>query len=164
MSAMVLVVVLGVGGACSSSTGDTASPGASGPSSAAASPASSATPSTNTKETCAAAKTMVSDTDVDTFTKRFGALITARQLKNADAEAAAKTGIQTTAGTWARQLGELGQRADDPALRTALGNLATALTTISTNESLAGVHTFEDAARLAGVLSDALDALTKACG
>ncbi|GAA2366699.1 hypothetical protein [Dactylosporangium salmoneum] len=161
MSVLGLVLVLGAG-ACSDSSGDTAA-GAPSDSATAAAAAPSVTPAGNSKEICTAATTLVNNADVDTLTKQFGALITARQTKNAAAEATAKKAIQDQAGTWSHQLGELQQRATDPALRTALGTLVTALTTLSADDSLAGVRSFEDAARIAGPLADAVNALQKAC-
>ncbi|GAA3295263.1 hypothetical protein GCM10020218_075940 [Dactylosporangium vinaceum] len=165
MSVLGVALVLGAA-ACSDESGDTATgaPSAAVTSAAAvASPSPSAKLVGNGKEICTAAMTMVNTTDVDSFTKQFGALITARQLKNAAAEATAKKAIQDQAARWSQQLNELQGRADDPALRTALGTLASALTKASADDSLAGVKTFEDAGRVVSPVGSAVDALQKAC-
>jgi hypothetical protein len=162
MSVMVLAAVLGAGSACGGSTGDTAASATSA--AAAPTPSASPSPAGNTKSICDAAKTMLAQTNVDGFTKEFGALVQARKLKNAQAEAVAKKAIQDEVNTWLPTLKKLAQDADDASLRTALGNLATALTTASSDATLAGVNSIEDAARVAGPVSDAVADVTKACG
>lgn len=167
LTAAFLVAIVGTGGACAS-TDDTATPGASagasaGTSSAAAPSASATAAAGNTKEICAAAVTLVNEADINAFGRNLGALAAARQMKNAEAETTAKNAIKTQAGLWAKQLGDLGQRADDPALRTTLGTFATALTAVATDEALAGVKSVEDAGAVVAKLSPSIDALTKAC-
>ena len=163
LTAALLVALATTAGACTDSDGSSGSPASPGASSAAA--ASSSTSSAgNTKEICAAVNTLVNDADLDGLGKQLGAIGTARRLKNAEAETAAKNGIKTQAATWAKQLGDLRQRATDPALQSALGDLATALTTVGTDEYLAKIPGVEDAAMAIAALSPGLDAVKKICG
>ncbi len=162
LTAAFLVAIVGTSGACAS-TDDTATPGASAGTSSAAASASATAAAGNTKEICDAAKTLVNDADLNAFGRNLSALATARQTKNAEAEATAKNAIKTQAGQWAKQLGDLGQRADDPALRSTLGTFAAALTTVGTDESLAGITSVEQAGAVVAKLSPSIDALTKAC-
>ncbi|MEU7870126.1 hypothetical protein [Dactylosporangium sp. NPDC049140] len=106
------------------------------------------------KGICAAAATLVNNAYVDTLTKQFGALITARQTKNA---------IQDQAGTWSHRLGGLQPLAADPAAAYGARHAGH-----GAHDTLGGGFAgrcppFEDAARVAGPLADAVDSLQKAC-
>jgi hypothetical protein len=134
------------------------------PTAAASQAPSAAAPIGNTTSTCTAVKTFVNDDSLDPFGRQLGSLVTARELANAEAEKVATNGIRTVTGTWAAQLIEFQQGADDPALRTALGTLATSLTTLGSPEYLAGVKTFEDAGRAISMIDPGLTAVEKICG
>jgi hypothetical protein len=164
LTAAFLVAIVGGSGACAESAKDAVLPGtSSAPAvSVSSSPAASADVG-NTKQVCAAVKTLVSDENLDALGKNLGTLATARQLKNAQLEATAKTAIQTQAGASAKQLNDLQQQATDPTLKSALGAVAVALTTLGANETLAGINTVEDAAKVITTLGSASDSLSKAC-
>lgn len=161
LTAALLAAIAGVASACSGPAGTTPSGTASPRTSAAAASQSAATG--NTAEICAAANTLVNSNDLAALGRQFTTLATAGQLNNAETAAAARTAIRTQAGTWAQQLGELQQRATDPALAKSLGTLATSLTTLGTEEYLSGVKTVEDAGTAILTLGTGLDTLTKSC-
>jgi hypothetical protein len=162
LTAAFLVAIVGAGGACAESAKNTVPPGTSSAPAVSSSPSASADAG-NTKQICTAVKTLVSDENLDALGKNLGTLATARQLKDAQLEATAKTAIQTQASASARQLNDLQQQATDPALKSALGAVAAALTTLGANETLAGINTVEDAAKAINALGSASGALSKAC-
>jgi hypothetical protein len=162
LTAALLVAIVGASGACAESAKDPVSPGTSSAPVGASSPSASADAG-NTKQICTAVKTLVSDENLNALGKNLGTLATARQLKDAQLEATAKTAIQTQAGASAKQLNDLQQQATDPTLKSALGAVAVALTTLGANETLAGINSVEDAAKAITTLGSASDALSKAC-
>jgi hypothetical protein len=170
LTAAFLVALVSASSACAGSTGTTASPGSSPAVGAtAAPPASASAPAGaavagNSKEICTAANTLISDSSLDALGRQLGTLATAHQMNNADVQAAAEDAIKTQAGTWAQQLTELQGQADDPGLRTTLGELSTALTALASKESLAGVKSVEQAGMAVLTLGSGLDNLKKACG
>nr|GID87250.1 hypothetical protein Ade03nite_61740 [Actinoplanes derwentensis] len=107
---------------------------------------------------------MMSQATLDGLGRQLGDLTTAHLMANADAVQVQTTGIRTVSGTLAAQLSEFQQRADDPALRAALGTLVTSLTTLGSQENLAGVKTLEDAGRAITPVSSSLNEVEKICG
>lgn len=165
LTAAFLVAIVGTAGACGDTTDDTASTGAT---SAAVSPSPSPSPSidvaANTKEICGKAEALLTEADMTALGKQIGAIIVARQQKNAAAEATAKTAIKAQTDKWATQLGELQAQAADPALKTAMGTLITQINTLAKDDYLAGFKTTADANKLEATLTVATDAMTKVCG
>jgi hypothetical protein len=164
LTAALLVAIVGTSGACASSD-DTATPGASaGTSSAAPSKTPSVDVAANTKDICARSEALIKEDEVREVGRQVGLIIAARQQKNADAEAKAKTAIRAKTDSWAKDLGVMQQEAADPALKAALGTLITALTTLGKDEYLAGFKSAADAGKLEATLTTATDAMTKVCG
>ncbi|GIE28449.1 hypothetical protein Ait01nite_014940 [Actinoplanes italicus] len=170
LTATCLVALVSTTGACAGTTGTTTSPGASPAIGATAAPPASAPASAgtatagNSQAVCTSAKTLINDSDLDALGQQLGALATAHQTKNADAQATAEKAIKNQAGTWAQELGQLQQQADDPGLRTTLGELSTSLTALASTESLDGVKSVEQAGLTVLTLGTGLDKLKKACG
>jgi hypothetical protein len=165
LTAAVLVAIVGVTGACGDTTDDTASPGASTGTTQAATPASpSVDVAANTKDICAKSEAVITEADMTAAGKQVGFIIAARAQKNATAEANAKTALRAQIDTWNKQFGPLQSQAADPALRAALGTLITALTTIGSDEYLAGFKSTADLTKLEATLTTATDAMTKVCG
>jgi hypothetical protein len=167
LTAAFLVAIVGAGGACTEPAKNTVPPGTVPPGTSGA-PAVASSPSAsadvgNTKQVCTAVKTLVSDENLDALGKNLGTLATARRLKDAQLEATTKTAIQTQAGASAKQLNDLQQQATDPTLKSALGAVAVALTTLGTDQTLAGINSVEDAAKAINALGSASDSLSKAC-
>jgi hypothetical protein len=164
LTAALLVAIVGTSGACAS-TDDTATPGASaGTSSAAPSKTPSVDVAANTKDICARSEALIKEDEIREVGRQVGLIIAARQQKNADAEAKAKTAIRAKTDAWAKDLGVMQQEAADPALKAALGTLITALTTLGKDEYLAGFKSAADATKLEATLTTATDAMTKVCG
>ncbi|MEU4622022.1 hypothetical protein AB0G04_18865 [Actinoplanes sp. NPDC023801] len=172
LTAAFLVTIVSATGACTGSAGGTASPGtstatgapAAAPSASVSAPGGGTAVAGNSKEVCTAAKTLINDSDLDALGQQLGNLVTAHRTNNADARAAAETAVRTQAGTWAQQLADLQKQADDPGLRTTLGDLSTALTALGSKESLADVNSAEQAGLAILTLGTGLDNLKKACG
>ncbi|MEV4514042.1 hypothetical protein AB0K00_34415 [Dactylosporangium sp. NPDC049525] len=164
LTAALLVAIVGTSGACAS-TDDTASTGASaGTASAASSKAPSVDVAANTKDICTRSEALIKEDEVREVGRQVGLIIAARQQKNADAEAKAKTAIRAKTDSWAKDLGVMQQEAADPALKAALGTLITALTTLGKDDYLAGFKSTADAAKLEATLTTATDAMSKVCG
>jgi hypothetical protein len=169
LTAAFLVAIVGTSGACAAADDTTTAPSASaGTSSAATVPSTAATPSVdvaaNTKEICAKSEAVITEADLTKVGQQIRAVIEARQQKNADAEAKAKTAIRAQIDLWNKQLSPLQAQAADPALKTAMGTLITALNTLGKDEYLAGFKSVADAAKLEATLTTATDAMTKVCG
>ncbi|SDT50755.1 hypothetical protein [Actinoplanes derwentensis] len=161
LTAALLIMVAGTTSACSEPTADTAAPATT---TAVAPSPSAAAPIGNTVSMCTAVTTMMSQATLDGLGRQLGDLTTAHLMANADAVQVQTTGIRTVSGTLAAQLSEFQQRADDPALRAALGTLVTSLTTLGSQENLAGVKTLEDAGRAITPVSSSLNEVEKICG
>ncbi|MFF5231766.1 hypothetical protein [Dactylosporangium sp. NPDC000521] len=163
LTAALLVAIVGTAGACGDPAEDSA---ATGTTSAAAAP--SKTPSIDvaaqTKDICERSEKLVNETDMREVGRQIGLIITARQQKNADAEAKAKTAIRAKTDVWVKELGAMQQEAADPALKTALGTLVTAITTLASDQYLADFKSAADVTKLEATLTTATDAMTKVCG
>jgi hypothetical protein len=160
-----LVAIVSTAGACADSSDDPAAPSATtGTTTAAASKTPSVDVAANTKEICDKAESLVTEAEVREVGRQVGLIIAARQQNNAAAEAQAKTAIRAKTDTWAKQLGDLQTQAADPALKSALAALATALTTLGKDEYLADFKSLADASKLEATLNAGTQAMTKVCG
>lgn len=164
LTAALLVAIVGTAGACADSSDDTASTGTTSAASTAASKAASVDVAANTKEICAKSEALLTTADMTEVGVQIRNIIEARKVKDAAAEAKAKTAIRAKTDPWVKQLTEMQGQAADPALKTAMGVLITAISTLASDDYLAGFKSTDDAAKLQATLTTATDAMTKVCG
>jgi hypothetical protein len=164
LTAALLVAIVGTAGACGDTADDTASTGTSSAASVTPSKTPSIDVAAQTKKICADSEKLVNETDMREVGRQIGLIITARTQKNADAEAKAKTAIRAKTDVWVKELGVMQQEAADPGLKAALATLITAISTLASDEYLAGFKSAADAAKLEATLTTATDAMTKVCG
>lgn len=155
-----LLTVLGSATACGQSS-TTASTAANSASAAAASAAPS--PSGNTAQVCDEANKIVTQDSGKAFGVQIGYLIRAEQAKNKTAEAGAKREIMAQADAWASGLRKLSGTATDPALNSALTQVANGLAALGTDAYLAKIKSLSDVTKLETDMANAGSGLNKVC-
>lgn len=164
LTAALLVAIVGTTGACGDSTDDTASAGTSSAAVAAPSKTPSVDVAANTKDICERSEKVLNETDLREVGRQISLIVAAHQQNDAAAEAKAKTAIRAKTDVWVKQFGEMQQQAADPGLKTAMGTLIAAITTLASDDYLATFKSTADVTKLEATLNTATTAMTKVCG